>query len=73
MGTPTITPRLLTLPQAAAYCSCALWQIRQLVWAKEIPHIKMGKRFVVDRGDLDGWIDRQLRNSGASHWPTVGA
>jgi excisionase family DNA binding protein len=60
-----ITPRLLTLPQAAAYMNCALWQVRQLVWRKDIPHIKMGKRFVVDRGDLDAWIDRSLRDSTA--------
>jgi excisionase family DNA binding protein len=60
-----ITPRLLTLPQAAAYMNCALWQVRQLVWRRDIPHIKMGKRFVVDRGDIDAWIDRSLRDSTA--------
>lgn len=59
----TPSPRLLTLPQAAAYMNCALWQVRQLCWAKQIPHIKMGKRFVVDRGDLDRWIDRRLRDA----------
>ena len=56
-----VVPRLLTIKQSAAYLSCAVWQIRTLLWAKEIPHIKLGKKFLIDRDDLDSFIDRRLR------------
>jgi excisionase family DNA binding protein len=57
----SISPRLITIKQAAAYCSCAVWAIRQFIWSKELPAFKMGKRYVIDRGDLDRLIDARLR------------
>jgi hypothetical protein len=39
-----ITPRLITIKQAAAYCSCAVWAIRQFIWSKELPAFKIGRR-----------------------------
>ena len=56
-----ISPRLITIKQAAAYCSCAVWAIRQFIWSKELPAFKIGKRYVIDRGDLDRFIDARLR------------
>ena len=56
-----ITPRMVTIKQAAAYCSCAVWAIRQFIWSKELPAFKIGKRYVIDRGDLDRFIDARLR------------
>jgi excisionase family DNA binding protein len=55
----TVAPRLLTIPQAAAYLSSAIWCVRQLLWAKQIPHIRMGRRFCVDKTDLDKWVEMQ--------------
>jgi excisionase family DNA binding protein len=56
-----VVPRLFTIKQAAQYLSCAVWQVRTLCWAKEIPHIKLGKKFLIDKDDLDSFIDRRLR------------
>ncbi len=56
-----ITPRLVTIKQAAAYCSCAVWAIRQAIWSKELPACVIGKRYLIDRGDLDSFIDARLR------------
>jgi excisionase family DNA binding protein len=50
--------RLLTVPQAAAYLSCPVWTVRTLIWNREIPVIKPGKGYLIDRQDLDLWIDR---------------
>jgi len=50
-------PRLLTLKAAAAYLSCSLWAIRSLVWDKSIPAIRVGRRVVIDRADLDAFIE----------------
>ena len=58
---PPITPRLVTIKQAAAYCSCSVWAIRQVIWSKELRACKIGNRFLIDRGDLDRFIDARLR------------
>lgn len=56
-----ITPRLVTIKQAAAYCSCSVWAIRQVIWSKELRACKIGNRFLIDRGDLDKFIDARIR------------
>lgn len=56
-----IMPRLVTIKQAAAYCSCSVWAIRQVIWSKELRACKIGNRFLIDRGDLDKFIDARLR------------
>lgn len=53
-----IVPRMLTVPQAAAYLSCPVWTVRTLIWNGEIPVIKVGKGYLIDRQDLDLWVDR---------------
>ncbi|PYX51278.1 MAG: hypothetical protein DMG76_32615 [Acidobacteria bacterium] len=56
-STPSpITPRLVTIKQAAAYCSCAVWAIRQAIWSKELRACMIGKRYLIDRGDFDRFI-----------------
>jgi excisionase family DNA binding protein len=56
---PPITPRLLTIKQAAAYLSATIWSVRQLLWSHTLPHIAIGRRFLIDQADLDGYIDAQ--------------
>lgn len=48
-----ITPRLVTIKQAAAYCSCSVWAIRQVIWSKVLRTCKIGNHFLIDRGDLE--------------------
>ena len=56
-----ITRRLVTIKQAAAYCSCSVWASHQAIWSKELLACKIGNRFLIDRGDLDRFIDARLR------------
>lgn len=58
-----ITPRMLTLKQAAAYTNASIWAIRDLIYADTIPHIAIGRRYLIDRGDLDRWLDIELGKS----------
>jgi excisionase family DNA binding protein len=58
-----IMPRLLTIPQAAVYCSCTVWAVRQLCWSKELRSIRIGNKIQIDRADLDALIDRRLRDA----------
>jgi len=39
-----IMPRLVRIKQTAAYCSCSVWAIRQLIWSKELRACKIGNR-----------------------------
>jgi excisionase family DNA binding protein len=55
-----VTPRLLTVTQAAVYCSSTVWAIRALVWSKELPACIIGRRLLIDRSDLDTVIDKRL-------------
>lgn len=59
--TQQVTPRLLTIKQAAAYCACAVWAIRQAIWAKELAACTIGRRFLIPREELDSFIDGRLR------------
>lgn len=49
------------IKQAAAYCSCSVWAIRNVIWSRELPACKIGRRYLIDRGDLDRFIDARLR------------
>ena len=50
-------PRLLSYRDASAYMSLSYWSLRELVLNGEIPHLKFGKKILIDRIDLDDWIE----------------
>ena len=55
---PLSCARLLDLPAAAHYLSLSYWTIRDMVSRGEIPHVRAGRRVLVDVRDLDRWIDQ---------------
>jgi excisionase family DNA binding protein len=56
---PRPEPILLTIPASAQVLSTTTWAIRELLWSKKIPHIKIGKRFLIDPADLRAFVERQ--------------
>lgn len=56
-----VVPRLLRIEDAAKYLSATTWQIETLLREKVIPSFVMGKRRVVDRFELDRYVEN--RNS----------
>jgi excisionase family DNA binding protein len=50
--------RLLSIPLAAKYLSCAQWAVRELLWQERVPFIRLGRRYVIDRRDLDAFIEQ---------------
>jgi excisionase family DNA binding protein len=54
-----ISPRLLGIPDAARYLGCAVWFVRSLIWGRRVPYVKFGKRYLLDRSDLDNFIDSE--------------
>ncbi len=53
-----IPKRLFSLKEASVYMSMTLWGVRQLVWKGQIPCIKAGHKILVDRLDLDAFIEK---------------
>ena len=51
-------PRLLSQQDAASYLGISYWTVRDLVFRHEIPHMKIGRRILVDQKDLDAYVDR---------------
>ena len=53
-----IERRWLDLKAAAAYLCATVCFVRGLIWAGEVPFVRAGKKFVIDRADLDAWALR---------------
>ena len=54
-----IVPRLLRIQDAAKYLSATIWQVEMLLREKTIPSFVLGKRRVVDRLELDQYVERR--------------
>ena len=53
-----LAPRLLSQQAAAAYLGISYWTLRDLTFKGVVPHVKIGRRILVDRLDLDAYLDR---------------
>jgi excisionase family DNA binding protein len=49
--------RLLDIPRAAQYLSTSSWAIRTLAWEHRVPFVRLGKKVLFDRRDLDAYVD----------------
>ena len=49
--------RLLDLHQAAFYLGLSYWTLRGMLHRGDLPFIRASRRILVDRQDLDAWIE----------------
>lgn len=54
-----VVPRLLRIQDAAKYLSATAWQVETLLREKTIPSFVLGKRRVIDRLELDRYVERR--------------
>ena len=54
-----IQPRLLGVAAAASYLGATPWFIRSLVWERKVPFLRLGKRLLLDKADLDNFVSAQ--------------
>lgn len=54
----SIEPRLLSQQEAASYLGISYWALRDLVFRRELPFVKIGRRVLIDRIDVDAYLDR---------------
>lgn len=52
-------PLLLDIHGAARALSSTVWAVRALLWDKQIPYIKIGRRFLISPEDLRTFIERE--------------
>jgi excisionase family DNA binding protein len=57
-GSIGMPPRLISVKEAAVYLSTTVPFIRTLIYRRELPFLKAGKKYVIDLVDLDKWVDR---------------
>ncbi len=48
--------RLCSVRQAAGYLALSEWTVRQMVHNGTLPHVRYGRRILIDTQDLDAWI-----------------
>lgn len=60
---PAETPRALTIPHAARYLSCSVKHIRQLIYSRQLKYAQAGRRFIIDREELDRWLNENQRTA----------
>jgi excisionase family DNA binding protein len=53
--------RWLDLRQAAEYISGRVRTIREAIWSGRLRRARIGKKFLVDREELDRWVEREMR------------
>ncbi len=54
---PTVS-RLLTLNLAAVYMSLSYDSLYRMYVDGEVPHVRFGRKVLIDRQDLDDWIEK---------------
>jgi len=56
---PVVTPRNLSLSEAAKYLCCTPWFLRTCIWERKIPFLLFGRKYAFDRADLDKFIEKE--------------
>jgi len=50
--------RLLSQEEAARYLGISKWTLRDLVFRGDLPSVRIKRRLLVDRQDLDTYLER---------------
>ena len=53
-----LEPRLVSQKEAASYLGVSYWTLRDLLFRGDIPHIRVKRRILVDRLDLEAYIQK---------------
>lgn len=58
LSAPSIQPLLLSVKEAAIYLGRSEQSIQHLIFERELPVVRVGRRVHLDRRDLDVWIEK---------------
>jgi excisionase family DNA binding protein len=51
-------PRLLNIKAAAEYLGAHPWAVRQMIRRRELPYVRIGRAYLIDKLDLDLYTER---------------
>jgi excisionase family DNA binding protein len=60
LSTPAVQPVLLDVKQASVYLARSEQAIQHLIFQRNLPVVRMGRRVHLDRRDLDIWIEKKV-------------
>ena len=55
---PRVQPALFTVKEAAIYVGRSEQSVQHLIFQRELPVVRIGRRVHLDRRDLDSWIEK---------------
>jgi excisionase family DNA binding protein len=55
---PEVRPELLNVKQAAVYLGRSEQSVQHLIFQKDLPVVRIGRRVHLHRSDLDSWIEK---------------
>ena len=58
LGKPSVQPVLLNVKEAGIYIGRSEQAVQHLVFRRELPVVRLGRRVHLDRRDLDTWIEK---------------
>lgn len=59
-----VTPvRYMDIKQAALYTSSHPWAIRSLIYARAIKFSRLGRKYILDRNDIDDYMNEIKQGS----------
>lgn len=58
ISAPAVQPLLLSVKKAAIYLDRSEQSIQHLIFERELPVVRVGRRVHLDRRDLDAWIEK---------------
>ena len=56
--TQPVQPALLNVKEAAVYLGRSEQSVQHLIYQRDLPVVRCGRRIHLDRRDLDSWIER---------------
>ena len=54
-----LNPRGLSVLEASKYSGTTVWFIRSAIWGKRLPALRLGRKNVILRDDLDRFLDAE--------------
>ncbi len=58
LSIPDVQPELLNVKQAAVYLGRSEQSVQHLIFQKDLPVVRIGRRVHLHRRDLDAWIEK---------------
>jgi len=53
--------RLYTVAESATFLGHSIWGVRTLIWSKDLPVVRTGRKQYIDIHDMEAWITKNKK------------